>query len=109
MLAQSYDWLIFLTDAGLSQFIERLLLNPTPELEPAREAFLASYSGNPGANRFTKVRIGIDADEALRSYFATHEAEVETWFNVISPRDSDLTNLRSDLGKLASKDWLEVL
>ena len=109
VLAQSYDWLIFLTDAGLSQFIERLLLNPTPELEPAREAFLASYSGNPGANRFTKVRIGIDADEALRSYFATHEAEVETWFNVISPRDSDLTNLRSDLGKLASKDWLEVL
>ena len=43
VLAQSYDWLLFLTDAGLSQFIDKLLLNPTPELEPAREAFLASY------------------------------------------------------------------
>ena len=33
VLAQSYDWLLFLTDFGLSQFIERLLLSPTAELE----------------------------------------------------------------------------
>ena len=109
VLAQSYDWLLFLTDAGLSQFIDELLLNPTSELEPAREAFLTSYSGNPGANRFTKVRVGVDADEALRRYFTVHEAEVETWFNVISPPDSGLNVLRSDLGKLAGKDWKEVL
>ena len=32
VLAQSYDWLLFLTDTGLSQFIDRLLLNPTQEL-----------------------------------------------------------------------------
>jgi hypothetical protein len=35
VLAQSYDWLLFLTDAGLSQFIDRLLLNPTTELDRA--------------------------------------------------------------------------
>ena len=105
VLAQSYDWLLFLTDAGLSQFIDRLLLNPTPELEPARDAFLASYSGRPGANRFTKVRVAADADEALRSYFTTHEDEVETWFNVISPRDGTLGTLQDDLRKLAAKDW----
>lgn len=28
VLAQSYDWLLFLTDAGLSQFIDQLLLKP---------------------------------------------------------------------------------
>jgi hypothetical protein len=105
VLAQSYDWLLFLTDAGLSQFIDRLLLNPTPELAPAREAFLASYSGSSGANRFTKVRMAVTADEALRSYFLTHEAEVETWFNVISPRNGTLEILQADLRKLAAKDW----
>ena len=68
VLAQSYDWLLFLTDVGLSQFIDRLLLNPTQELMPAREAFLTSYSGKAGKNRFTKVRMDISADETLRKY-----------------------------------------
>jgi len=103
VLAQSYDWLLFLTDLGLSQFIDRLLLNPTPELAPAREAFLASYSGSAGANKFTKVRIAIEADEALRSYFATHESEVETWYNVITPRSDTIETLQADLRKLAAK------
>ena len=105
VLAQSYDWLLFLTDAGLSQFIDRLLLNPTLDLAPARDAFLASYSGTAGANKFTKVKISSAADEALRSYFTTHESEVETWFNVIAPRNGSLSELRSDLRKLASKLW----
>lgn len=105
VLAQSYDWLLFLTDAGLSQFIDRLLLNPKRELAPARDAFLASYSGESGANRFTKVRMALKADEALRSYFLAHEAEVETWFNVIAPRNGSLATLQADLRKLAAKDW----
>lgn len=28
VLSQAYDWLIFLTDAGLAQFIDKLLLHP---------------------------------------------------------------------------------
>ena len=105
VLAQSYDWLLFLTDAGLSQFIDRLLLNPRPELAAARDAFLASYSGSAGANRFTKVRIALTADEALRSYFLAHEAEIESWFNVIAPRNDSLATLQADLRKLAAKGW----
>ena len=105
VLAQSYDWLLFLTDAGLSQFIERLLLNPTPELAPARDAFMASYSGGARDNRFTKVNMDADADEALRIYFTAHEAEVDSWFNVISPRDGTLRTLQDDLRTLAVKDW----
>lgn len=107
VLAQSYDWLLFLTDAGLSRFIDKLLLHPTSELAPAREAFLRSYSGRSGANRFTKVNMDVSADAALRSYFTAHEAEVEMWFNVISPRDGTLETLQADLRKLAAKDWLE--
>lgn len=105
VLAQSYDWLLFLTDEGLSQFIDRLLLNPTPELEAARRAFLNSYSGQKGKNRFTKVRIDLAADEALRSYFKVHEAEVESWYNVITPVAAGLNELQAELKNLAAKDW----
>lgn len=105
VLAGSYDWLLFLTDEGLSQFINKLLLHPTPELEAARKAFLASYSGQKGKNRFTKVRVDVAADEALRSYFKAHEAEVQSWYNVITPDWANLDELQADLWKLANKDW----
>ena len=105
VLAQSYDWLLFLTDDGLCQFIEKLLVKPVAELEPAREAFLASYSGKSGSNCFTKVKVGVDADAALKRYFELHEPEVEGWFNVISPRAGTIRQLRDDILKLASKDW----
>ena len=107
VLAQSYDWLLFLTDDGLLHFIDEFLLHPTLELAPAREAFLQSYSGKTGTNRFTKVSMDVNADVALRSYFTAHEVEVERWFNVISPRDDTLETLQADLRKLAVKDWLE--
>lgn len=108
VLAQSYDWLLFLTDEGLSRFINKLLLNPAAELKPARQAFLESYSGKSGRNKFTKVRVDVDADKALRTYFSTHETEVETWFNVIAPRGQKLKALIADLQSLASKNWYEV-
>jgi len=108
VLAHSYDWLLFLTDGGLCQFIEKLLLKPVPELEPARDAFLASYQGKPGSNCFTKVKIRVEADLALKSYFKSHESEIESWFNVITPQDGSLTYLRNDLVKLLRKDWRRI-
>ncbi len=73
VLAQSYDWLLFLTDAGLCQFVDATILNPRSELEPVRHAFLQSYSGASSGNRFTKVRIDAAADDSLRTYFRTNE------------------------------------
>jgi hypothetical protein len=108
VLAHSYDWLLFLTDSGLCQFIERLLLNPVDELVPAREAFLASYNATSRANCFTKVKIRVEADLALKRYFELHEAEVESWFNVIAPRSATLPQLRRDLVKLVRKPWKEI-
>lgn len=109
VLAQSYDWLLFLTDCGLAQFIEELLLNPTPELESARNAFLDSYSGSKGNNRFTKVKMDLKADKALRQYFRNHENEVESWYNVISPLESDITGLRANLQCMVDKDWTRIM
>ncbi len=109
VLAQSYDWLLFLTDTGLSQFIEKLLLNPSPELEPARCAFLKSYSGSKGKNKFTKVKMDLAADKALRRYFTIYEDEVESWYNIISPVGGDITGLRDNLQRMAAKNWTRIL
>lgn len=105
VLANSYDWLLFLTDGGLCQFIEKLLIEPVPELKPARDAFLSSYNANKSGNSFTKVKMHVDADLALKRYFKLHELEVESWFNVIAPRSGTLRDLRADLVKLVGKDW----
>ena len=101
VLAQSYDWLLFLTDQGLSQFIDNMLLNPRPALAPARDAFLASYSANKPKNRFTKVSIDVEADRALLDYFTSNQHDVEGWFNVISPEGMSIADLRRDLEQLA--------
>ena len=44
VLARSYDWLLFLTDNGLAEFIEKLLFKPTKEFAPIRKAFISSYT-----------------------------------------------------------------
>src|SRR5487761_221185 len=109
VLAQSYDWLLFLTDRGLAQFVSKLLLAPTPELEPARHAFLSSYMGTRRKlNRFTKVRVDMAADKALRSYFTEHEAKVESWFNVISPKKGSISDLKTAIDHLRKKNWKEI-
>ncbi len=102
VLAQSYDWLLFITDSGLHQFIEDMLLDPIAEYSPAREAFLASYSGRAGKNKFTKVNMDVDADRVLVKYFGKYRREVETWFNVISPSGRSIEDLKSDLYTLAN-------
>ena len=103
VLAQSYDWLLFLADRGLAQFIDDLLLHPCDQLKPVSDAFLASYSGRSATNKFTKVRMDVSADSVLQEYFLQHSCEIENWFNVISPADRTLGCLRSDLSLLARR------
>jgi len=108
VLAQSYDWLIFLTDEGLAEFITQLLLKPVPMLKPARDAFLASYTAKKKRNRFTKVQMDFKADLVLKSYFSHNSASIEKWFNIIAPKDGSMSNLRSKLSQLRSKDWKKI-
>ena len=108
VLAQSYDWLLFLTDAGIAQFIDELLFNPAKELTAAKEAFLASYTGKKGVNQFTKVRISLVADAALQSYFKSHMKAIEGWFNIIAPARKRLAVLKDELDTLKTKKWQEI-
>lgn len=108
VLAQAYDWLLFLTDEGLSTFVEELLLNPQSKYKAVREAFTRSYPKTKG-NEFTKTKISKEAHEALCNYFATHRKKIEKWFNVIAPANHCISDLRNLLFTLANKKWEEIL
>ena len=109
VLAQSYDWLLFLTDNGLARFVEDLLLNPGGEYREVRQAFTESYTGAKGGNKFTKVQISLAADKAIQKYFSDNIKEIEAWFNVISPLETGLTRLKAELDTLSNKDWQAIL
>ena len=112
VLAQSYDWLLFLTDQGLSAFIDRLLLHPISELKILRNTFLSSYAkGKKGdkGNQFTKVKMNIEANRILLKYFSENLSSIETWFKVISPKRKNLEDLKGELDELKGKDWRKIL
>ncbi len=109
VLAHSYDWLIFLTDNGLSQFIDELILNPKPEYIKIQEAFKSSYTADKKRNVFTKVKMDLEADALLQKYFSTKLQEIETWFNIITPIEKNITELKNELKELRSKNWKEIL
>ena len=105
VLAQSYDWLVFLSDEGLAEFITALLLEPTPLLEPARKAFLASYSAEKKKNTFTKVQMDYEADQVLQSYFRDNLGRIENWFNIIAPQGKTMRELHAYISELREKNW----
>jgi hypothetical protein len=108
VLAQSYDWLIFLTDQGIGEFITDLLVSPAGENLPIKAAFDKSYNENKSGNVFTKVKINYEADIALTRYFNKNKKKVEAWFNIIAPQNKKMENLKNDLAILSNIDWWEV-
>jgi hypothetical protein len=109
VLAQSYDWLLFLSDNGLAQFITELLLNPDKEYQPIRRAFIDSYKEGKKSNTFTKVRMNLSAHQALERYFHKNINKIESWFNIISPSEDNIQRLKENLYKLRDKRWEEIL
>jgi len=109
VLSQSYDWLIFLTDSGIQEFIEDLIFNPSSEYEHVKKAFLASYSAEKKKNQFTKVQMNINADEALLKYFSENLTRIGSWFNIISPSSGNIQQLKDEIKTLKLKPWKEIL
>jgi hypothetical protein len=108
VLAQSYDWLIFLTDKGIGEFITDLLIKPKKENKYIKEAFDKSYNENKKGNIFTKVKIDYYADIALTNYFKENETRIKSWFNVITPKNKNLEELKNELYILSNKNWWEI-
>jgi hypothetical protein len=108
VLAQSYDWLIFLTDKGIGEFITDLLIKPKKENLAIKQAFNRSYNEVKKGNVFTKVKIDYEADIALSNYFNQNKKKITSWFNVITPKNRTLDELRNELLLLSNKDWWRV-
>jgi len=108
VLAQSYDWLIFLTDAGLAQFITDVILSPEEKYSSIKTAFLSSYTADKKKNTFTKVQMQYEAHCALLDYFSTNSEKIESWFNIISPYTANINRLKIEISTLASKNWQEI-
>jgi len=109
VLAQSYDWLLFLTDQGLSNFIDNLLLQPTSEMQLLRETFLYSYLEGKKKNQFTKVQMNVEADKLLSKYFNENITVIENWFTVVSPSQKSLKTLKAELEESKNKHWKNIL
>ena len=109
VLAESYDWLIFLSDRGLSQFITDLILDPNSEYIKVQQAFKESYTPDKKRNVFTKVRMDIEADVALLKYFSNKSTEIQNWFNVITPKNKTILDLKAEIIELRSKQWSNIL
>lgn len=109
VLAQSYDWLMFLSDNGLAQFIDELIFNPSKEYLCVQEAFKNSYTADKKRNVFTKVRMDIVADEALLKYFSNNISNIESWFNIITPESKSISDLRNEIAELRTKNWRNIL
>lgn len=103
VLAQSYDWLVFLTDKGICEFIDHLLLNPLKKYEPVKKTFLSSYQNRKTKNQFTKVQMNYESHLLLLDYFTAHKKQISSWFNVITPQKLSLEDLQNQLRALAEK------
>lgn len=106
VLAQSYDWLLFLTDEGLSQFIIDLLRSPKHKYKAVHDAFVDSYppaGTTKTANVFTKKHMEQTAHFALETYFKDNIDKIEKWFNVISPNGGTLEDLKHILKTLKNQ------
>jgi len=109
VLAHSYDWLMFLSDKGLAKFIDELIFNPSPEYKCVQQAFKNSYTVDKKRNIFTKVRMNLAADEALLKYFSDNISIIESWFNIITPENKSISNLKNEIAALRTKNWRAIL
>lgn len=109
ILSQAYDWLLFLSDAGLAQFIRELIVEPEDRFADVSRSFKASYTGSGGGTRFTKTLMDANADRCLVNYFVENQDKIYSWFNVLAPKDRSLNELQQELVKLKAKPWTEIL
>lgn len=108
VLSQSYDWLIFLTDFGLAKFIDDLIFNPSAKYNCVQEAFKNSYTADKKRNIFTKVKMDLASNAALLEYFTENQNRIEDWFNIITPENKTITDLKNEIAELRSKNWRDI-
>jgi hypothetical protein len=106
VLRQSYDWLLFLKDNALAEFITDAIFNPAIGMECVREAFLATYETMEKGRRntFTKVTMSPTVYSAMLDYMVQRKEHIaKDWFEVLAPFGSSLFELQNELITLDSR------
>lgn len=84
VLCNAYDWLLFLTDECLTEFISDIF-----QIPECLSAFKYSYELNINTSRknvniFTKSNISYEVDKKLTEYFHDNINKINSWFNIIN-------------------------
>ena len=105
VLKDSYDYLLFLIDESMVEFVHDTMINPVkPEYYSIKKAFLDSYDKDIKGNKLTKVNLYLDAHRALMNYFSDNIKNIESnWFNIISPSGADIDTIKNSLYTLKRK------
>ena len=53
--------------------------------------------------------MALEADKVLQDYFVANIRRIEKWFNVISPKQSSIERLKTQIDVLSKKDWPGIL
>ena len=101
VLCNSYDWLLFLSDNGLAEFINDIF-----SIGECLDAFKYSYTKESNSikknpNIFTKSNIDYYADKKLTEYFHNNIEKINKWFNVLNKNNKSINDLVSELKKLS--------
>lgn len=102
VLCNAYDWLLFLTDDGLTEFISDIF-----NIQECLDAFKYSYELNTKTNKkniniFTKSNISYDADRKLTEYFHNNICKINSWFNIIN-KNKNINDLINQLKQLSQR------
>ena len=49
-----------------------------------------------------------DCDKALCLYFEENIKEIESWFNIITPKNKTLSSFKAELKFLSQKNWQNI-
>lgn len=51
----------------------------------------------------------LTSDTALLKYFTENQKKIEDWFNIITPDNKTIIDLKNEIAELRSKNWREIL
>jgi len=105
VLQQSYDWLLFLTDRGLTCFVEEAIMSG--RYPAIQSAFYSGHAKESRQNPFTKSNMDHDAHIELLCYFNQNKIRVEAWLDIMSPHKRPLGALKRQITELRGMAWAQ--
>tara|TARA_B100001540_G_C15792289_1_gene636035 strand:- start:737 stop:1867 length:1131 start_codon:yes stop_codon:yes gene_type:complete len=98
VLKQSYDWLLFVSDKGVTQFYQDII--KIKEIKKCLEQ--TDYK------EFSKQKLCYDAHLKLVEYFEKNIKSIESWLEIITDSKLKIKDLKDQIDNLSNKNWKEI-